>query len=259
MPVVKEPAYFNEDLPFHLRIYKTEDDYLKLFAPAQPQQKILGEASVSYISSKTAPEHIHRFNPEAKIIVMLRDLADTLYSFHNEMSFRGRTQATFEDSLGVEVSQKLDYYALARSWPDQIRRYQELFGAENVMIIIFDDFKDKTPQVFEDVCKFLNIAPGFQPEFKIHNPSGKPKLLWLSRLLSSPPSQAVGRFVFTRIPFGNYLDLFQFNRKTTRLPKLPEHLRQKIIRDLMPVYHEFEALTSRDLSQWYQEVLETAE
>src|SRR5260370_31910017 len=55
------------------------EDYLHLFANAG-NESALGEASVCYLWSPTAPERIAGTIPEAKIIAMLRDPAERAFS-----------------------------------------------------------------------------------------------------------------------------------------------------------------------------------
>src|SRR5579872_6439243 len=54
------------------------EDYLRLFANATTERAV-GEASVGYLRSPTAPSRIAEKIPEAKIIVMLRDPADRAF------------------------------------------------------------------------------------------------------------------------------------------------------------------------------------
>jgi len=62
-PHVKEPHYFAKDLPSRIsNNIVTESDYLSLFKSAY-NYKYIGEASVWYLYSDLAIEHIINFNP----------------------------------------------------------------------------------------------------------------------------------------------------------------------------------------------------
>ena len=69
MPFHKEPLYFGDDLT---RRYgrMSEDDYLRLFRDAKPNQRV-GEASTWYLYSESAAREIREFSPDAQILVCL--------------------------------------------------------------------------------------------------------------------------------------------------------------------------------------------
>ncbi|NJL34400.1 MAG: sulfotransferase domain-containing protein [Chloroflexaceae bacterium] len=86
VPVVKEPDFFGSDLTG--RRYTTNlHTYLALFEPGRG--KLCGEGSTAYIISKQAAQEIYNFNPEAKIIIMIRNPVDMLYSLHNQVVYTG--------------------------------------------------------------------------------------------------------------------------------------------------------------------------
>jgi hypothetical protein len=250
MPVVKEPHYFSSDLDYHIHFYQTEAQYLRLFAGARNHHKAIGEASVSYISSDLAPAAMEAFNPDAKIIVLLRDLVEALYSFHMELAFRGRTGATFENNIGAAPSGDFNYYRLVQQWPARIREYQQRFGEDNVKILLFEDLVENPAAVYRETLAFLELDTSFQPEFKIYNQRPQPRSRWVTQALNHPVGRRIGQWVFTRIPLGNTLDVYQWNRKQAVYPDLAPELRHRIMQDLEPTYREIETTLHQDLSAW---------
>ena len=79
MSTPKEPHYFAEDFERYRHV-KTEDKYLALFGDCNDRHLMIGEASVFYLRSTRAVSLIRDFNPDAKIIVMLRNPVDMVYS-----------------------------------------------------------------------------------------------------------------------------------------------------------------------------------
>src|SRR6185312_16840962 len=67
----KEPHYFNDD--FSSRHIYSLDEYMKCFASNSADKVAIGEASVFYLSSRSAVRNILQHMPDAKFIVMLRD------------------------------------------------------------------------------------------------------------------------------------------------------------------------------------------
>ena len=49
---------------------------------------------------------------------------------------------------------------------DNLKRWINIFGEDNVHIIIFDDFVKDVEKEYKKVCDFLEIDNKFKPEFK---------------------------------------------------------------------------------------------
>ena len=109
VPNIKEPQYLASDLrprtkhesaPRELGYPKTLDDYLALFSNARPEQRV-GEATPTYLWSRTAADTIADLQPEARLIAILREPASFLRSLH--LAFlRGSNEA--ERDLGKAMS-----------------------------------------------------------------------------------------------------------------------------------------------------------
>ncbi len=82
----KEPHYFAQDFEKY-RLTKTLEEYLSLFDESTPNHLAIGEGSVFYLFSSVALKKIYEFDPQAKIIVMLRNPVDLVYSFHSQQLF----------------------------------------------------------------------------------------------------------------------------------------------------------------------------
>src|SRR6266511_5324655 len=96
----KELHYFGKDLKTKLKL--SESEYLENFEGAS-DKKIIGEASVWYLSSKTAAEEIKKFAGDAKILIMLRNPVDVIHSMHSQHLYDGN-----EDILDFEAALSLD-------------------------------------------------------------------------------------------------------------------------------------------------------
>ncbi|HZV34408.1 MAG TPA: sulfotransferase domain-containing protein, partial [Verrucomicrobiae bacterium] len=78
----KEMHTFGKDLHFGHQFYRRDlQAYLAEFEGWGDQPRA-GEASVWYLFSKTAAEEIKAFNPDAQIIIMLRDPVEMLHSMY---------------------------------------------------------------------------------------------------------------------------------------------------------------------------------
>ena len=184
----KEPQYFNRDINsqyFYLsKQERNEENYLQLYAHCSGQ-KILMEGSTAYLYSQVAAEAIYAFNPEAKIIMMLREPVDFLFTYHTQML---RTSCTFEEvedfmtAIELEAERKAGknipkncfdekflYYSDRASYTEQIERFRKVFPAEQLKIIIHEDFKANNEAVYDDVAAFLGLDTAYRPQFKTIN------------------------------------------------------------------------------------------
>jgi len=182
-PNFKEPHFFGSDLKRKNDAYDlTLKDYENLF---NTNKKIIGEASTFYLFSKKAAKEIHNYNPNAKIIIMLRDLVDLVHSLHSQFVFSGdEIVEDFSKALELEESRlngnnipnqttvvnKLYYITNILSIPNNIKSYISFFGIENIKFIQLKDIKENPSIIYKDTLDFLNIDSSFKiDDFKIVN------------------------------------------------------------------------------------------
>src|SRR5205814_1654929 len=130
----------------------TSDEYLALFKDARDDQHA-GEASPWYLYSKSAAQEIREFEPTARAIIMLRNPVDVMYGQHSQLVFNQREDVTdFAQALAAEDDRRAGhrlpadairpealYYRQSVQFPEQIERYRDVFGADRVHYIVFDD------------------------------------------------------------------------------------------------------------------------
>lgn len=271
LPEIKEPYYFGRDMTGTLfEVYRrSEADYLALFQEAAGEKRI-GEASPSYLASKLAPGEIHAFDPTAKIIIMLRNPVEMLQSMYHHRRYMGdEPAASFEAALEAELEGKpavidaLPYLLLA-NFSAGVRRYFEIFGRENVLVIVFDDFKRDLPLVYRRVLEFLEVDPSFQPDFQVVNASKEVRSPLLQNLLErlrlTPKhlrDSALFRAFSRALPPRLYQAFISagtrlYTRPQSYQPMNPE-FRKRLQAFFRPQLEELGQLLQRDLSAWYQD------
>lgn len=208
MSSVKEPHFFCSD--FHLesdRFYgkqrffdfRTESAYLQLFAKAQGA-KIAGESSTNYLYSQVAAEKIYNFNPDAKIIVILREPAKFLYSLHSHyVKFTEENEPDFLTALAKEsdrleekdISSRVTspsylYYSQRVQYDRQVKRYCDRFNKEQIKVVIFEEFKAENQRIYREILEFLGVDPSFTPEYDAVNVNKEVKFKAINNLVNSP-------------------------------------------------------------------------
>jgi hypothetical protein len=269
LPKLKEPHFFSDDLITH-HFVKTLDEYIQLFAEATPEQSRVGEASASYLLSSAAIPAIRKFNPDAKIIAMFRNPADMVHSFHSQLLYWSEeTEKDFETAWrlqerrrrGIDVPRTcrepfwLQYQDIGR-FGTQTQRLLSVFPADQVKVILFDDFATSPQRIYEEVIEFFGIAQDNRTEFPRINENKRARLSWLRDFYRKPPPvvrQAVRRFKGTAAGkqlVGLKERIIDLNTVRERRPPLSPGFRA----ELVETFHDEVALLSRilgrDLSHW---------
>lgn len=168
---MKEPDYFShEEILQQQLYYKTshiteELQYKALFAGVK-NQKAIGEASVSYLFYPKTAQNIYKFNPEAKIIIILREPVERAYS-HYLMDLRlGLLNVELEEIVFRKLKHKFAdmYYqqiVLLGKYAEQILRYLEVFKPTQIKILFYDHLKANPEDVMKSIFKFLGVDADF--------------------------------------------------------------------------------------------------
>jgi hypothetical protein len=152
------------------------DMYLRLFEDWDGQSAV-GEASTAYLMSPRAAAAIAQRQPEARIIVVLRQPVDRARSEIQMHAQLGRTLG--DDENGLPKTIRASLYA------PQIRRYQEIFGAEQILFLLFEDMMADPAATLRAVFAHIGVDPalGDSITLKHHNQSRAVRFAPLNRLL----------------------------------------------------------------------------
>jgi hypothetical protein len=101
-PSIKEPYFFCDDFEI-LKGGQTLDDYLDLFSEAGSAHHAIGEASVTYMYSTVAMQNIFEFDPTSRIIAMIRNPCQLVYSLHSHLLYlMEEEEADFEVAWSLQ-------------------------------------------------------------------------------------------------------------------------------------------------------------
>ena len=136
----------------------------------------IGEATAACLFDPRSPERVHAFDPEMKLIAVLRDPIERAHS-HFQMELRwGRETGTFEEALDSEETELPDVLERLRMNPsvgvssglgrsyvarglyaDQLERWLQLFDHEQLLILMSDDLNDDPAGTMSHVAEFLDV------------------------------------------------------------------------------------------------------
>ncbi|HEX4483636.1 MAG TPA: sulfotransferase [Solirubrobacteraceae bacterium] len=174
----KEPSYFVPEFRSarSTRYSRGIDEYLSLFDGARPEQ-LIGEATTSYLFSEMAAERIAQVQPDARIIAILREPASFLRSLHLQF-IRSNVETEQELRTAIELEQpRREGKRLPRNstrpqaliysdhvrYVEQLKRYHAAFAREQVLVLIYEDFRADNERTLRQVLRFLELddaAPG---------------------------------------------------------------------------------------------------
>jgi len=277
LPYYKEPHFFGRDLEgSRFEQFRGKPRrYLKLFRDAR-DERLRGESSPWYLVSRCAAAEIHAYDPQAKIIIMLRNPVDMLYSLWSQFRYSGNEQIeSFEQALAAEEGRRagrqirraahcitgLRYRHMTR-FSEQVARYFQHFGRERVKVIIFDDFRADTATVYCDVLRFLGVDDSFRVDFSVRNPNKSARLPWLRNLIVGSGfslmllKDRMTYFTSTNslVPYARRTRVVDgvvavYTRYERRSPLTADTSRQLAL-ELAPEVDKLSALLDRDLSHW---------
>lgn len=269
-PYNKEPHFFAKDLhKYNFRKKKgwiTEyGQYIKLFDRAETTQ-ISGEASALYLFSTQAAKEIYSFDPEAKIIIMLRNPLEMVYSWYflqrssfieNEKSFQ---KAFFKEQSGDYTNLKQSYKTGIRAsyheialYFKQVKRYFDTFPRNQILIILFDEFLINTEIIYKETLRFLHVEGSYQPLFKKINKSKMKRNRLIKSLLDARPPFFIDVFrkLIPKI-FRHRIYIFfdKLNTKYIIRPKLKPDFEQELIEYYRNDIIALGSLINKELSNW---------
>jgi len=115
--------------------------------------QIKGEFSTFYIADEYAAQNMFKFDPDIKIIAILRNPIDRTFSNYNFGIQLGKIDSiSFEEALEKvpEIAKRSFYYK-------NLKRYFDIFPHKNIKIMFFDDLKRDPESFLKEVENFLGV------------------------------------------------------------------------------------------------------
>ena len=169
----KETHFFDDEDLFAKRKIPYSK-YHSLFSPAAPF-KLAGEATPIYMYWQDAPRRIWEYNPDMKIIILLRNPIERAYSHWNMERLRNADSLSFWDAIKNEPDRcraALPYQHRVYSYIDrgfyaeQIRRIWRFFPKHQVLIMKSEHLKHEPNAALREVCEFLEVEEPATVEVK---------------------------------------------------------------------------------------------
>jgi len=140
--------------------------YLASFADARADQAC-GEATPNYLYDAGACARIRSVLPRARLIAILRDPVERAWSHYWHQVRRGWETLSFEEALAVEHdrisisdpnSQARYSYTARGRYVASLRRYEQAFSREQLMVVFLEELRSDPKLVIEGICRHIGVA-----------------------------------------------------------------------------------------------------
>jgi len=165
----KEPGYFH---PFKIEDREKDYEFYKKCFSGYSGQKYAIEATPGYFyGGKESANAINDYSPDSKIILVLRNPVDRLFSFYKYKKSLGHISDTLTFEEYIDECKKIDsnqsikkenydfwamvggkYFTLLLEW-------YSIFG-DRLRVYFFDDMVKDEPKFVAEICKWLELEKG---------------------------------------------------------------------------------------------------
>ena len=146
------PEYFDHGAEWYRRCFPR-------LSAENGQRSITGEATPYYLFDPPVAKRMAEIVPKARLIALLRNPIDRAFSHYQMQVKRGTEPRTFE----AAIEQQNSSYVSRGIYVDQLLRWFEFFGKEQMLILKSEDFFERPVETLKVVLTFLDL-PDWQPE-----------------------------------------------------------------------------------------------
>jgi len=273
MSPVKEPNFFGFELaneedfesnPTELNYYRQSvtklEDYLNLFEGVTNETAI-GEISNTYLYHENAPLRIKKWVPNAKLIAILRQPAERLYSrfLHLARDNRLPTQS-FSDCLDKEsIWWERNDLVKEGFYFRNLSKFYDHFPKEQIKVFLFDDLRNKSDDLVAEIFGFLGVNKDFKPNTSVqYNSSGFVKNKYYEYVLghNSIPKRILENIIptesFKKLKKNQKVQkiLTKTRERNLHKPKLDPETKASVTSIYKEDILKLSELIGRDLSHW---------
>jgi len=141
-------------------------NYHSWFQP-KPEQRVIGEATPIYMYWKSAAQRMHAYNPDMRLIFLLRNPVERAFSHWNMEYTRGAENLSFHHALQAEsdrlheaapLQHRVYSYLDRGNYCDQLRRIENIFPKSNLLVLKQEELSGNPKGTLESVSDFLGIS-----------------------------------------------------------------------------------------------------
>jgi hypothetical protein len=239
----EQVAYIN-DIDVYRQLYRRVTD-----------EVAVGDFSTAYLGSVHAACRIRAFNPQAKVLMILREPIERAVSHYKMDKAIGLVSAPFGELIAAEVAALSDgakaahWYIRLGMYAAQVERYLTEFPKEQVKIILFEDIKNYRENTLREIESFLDVSHQVGQLDLVVNKSEQPRSRQLVTIIDRMNMRPLIRKMAPRafIDFGRSILYKPYTgREVVAKPDDVARLREIFLPDV----ERLGTLINRDLSHW---------
>lgn len=236
--------------------------YLPIKKPAA--RRVVAK-NVLVMYSETALKRLRQHNPNAHIVVLLRNPANRAYSAYwyarrreeqGEADPKTAIQASVSSRDFSSVEKFNTAYLEIGKYANYLKMVFEIFPVNQIHIYTVEDLKANTQKICNEMFALLDLPPFVVKLNYKANAAAKPRYPALAKALYA---DRAANFLLRALPHFARVWLRKTKIKVARwndvpfdYPPMSAELRQWLIDFYLPYNQELEALLQRDLSHWNQ-------
>ena len=151
VPPMKEIHFFSDHFDYGFGWYEKQ---FRGYA----EENCVGEISTSYAVTPEVPRRIHAWNPDIRLIYILRNPIERVYS-HYCMRLRNKSELV-SDKVDLEVDKYLEHGLYYKN----LVRFSEYFPRHQILVLIYDDLKEDPMSLIQEVYSYLDVDSSFFPK-----------------------------------------------------------------------------------------------
>ncbi|MEZ5014533.1 MAG: sulfotransferase [Chitinophagales bacterium] len=240
---------------YHAAFVRNWEDYTLLYKKVQ-DEKAIGELSTSYLYSEVAAQEIYAALGKIRIIICLRNPIQRAFSHYRMNLWTGNNNifdfytALLEDYNHVpKVWGNAHLYTEIGMYYRQVKRYLDIFGRENVLIIFAEDLQKNSSKTVQELYSFIGVDAAFVPDTsKRYNEVYTPKFKNLTWFLNkSGIRPLVKRLSPSFIKKAVVKTLYKSKNDKG---EMPDNAREFLLEKLSDDIQKLSELLGKDLSAW---------
>lgn len=150
------------------------------------------QGSVSYMFYPYSIKRIFEYNPESKLILVLRNPKDRAISAHRYFVKMQKETEPFEKAIELEDErmQSNDFriksdlaYLNHGLYGQQLQHIYNIFPRNQVLVLLYDDLKIRPEEITRKAYSFLGVSVDFIPEFVVKNKTGTIRSPWFQKVI----------------------------------------------------------------------------
>lgn len=211
------------------------------------------EFSTLYFHDRDVPRRIHAYNPEARLLLSLRDPVERAYSQHRHEVRKGRLPPELHD-FRAALRHNPAYLEQGR-YATHLERWLEWFDRDRILVVDHEEIRRRPEAVMRRSYAFLGLDSGHEPKElgeRINVPK-EDRSRWLGRAMraawgvAGEPIRRVLRRtgVPSRARRANEVVV-----RERRVPPLDEETRRELAARFADENRRLGRLLGRDFSHW---------